>query len=50
LSIDEEIEKLESTGDRVAMHIQESIEVVKIETGYFQFVEMMPVFADEVAM
>ncbi len=48
--IEEQIEELGSKFDRVAMHLQESIEVVNIETGYFQFVEMMPVFASEVAM
>jgi hypothetical protein len=33
----------------VATHLQGAIEVVTIETGYFQFVEMMPVIAYKVA-
>jgi hypothetical protein len=48
-SIAEEIAELAGQLDLVATHLQESIEVVTIETGYFQFVEMMPVFAYEIA-
>jgi predicted transcriptional regulator len=33
----------------IAQHLERSIAVVTIETGYFQFVEMMPVIAEEVA-
>jgi hypothetical protein len=48
-AIEEEIAQLGARLAIVARYLQESIEVVTIETGYFQFVEMMPVFADEVA-
>lgn len=49
-SIEEEIAELGAQLELVARHLRESIEVVSIETGYFQFVEMMPVFAYEVAI
>jgi hypothetical protein len=48
--INEEIDELDGTGyDLVVQHLRESIEIVDIEIGYFQFIEMAPVFAYAVA-
>ncbi len=49
-AIDEIITELGAAEDRVAEQLRRTITVVEIETGYFQFIEMLPVLAFEVAM